>query len=94
LYNQDGSLKPELVSRLNEIIQDADEEGVVILLVLFSRNVCKAGGYAIYHHDMFQTGYGSADVPPNGIPLPGFSDYHDKVFEFLKYKERYLKVIR
>lgn len=57
-------------------------------------NVWKVGGYAIYHHDMFQTGYGSEAIPPNGIPLPGFSAYHDEVFEFLKNKERYLKQIR
>ena len=57
-------------------------------------NVWKAGGYAIYHHDMFQTGYGSEAIPPNGIPLPGFSSYHDEVFEFLKNKDRYLKNIR
>ncbi|HUX96972.1 MAG TPA: cellulase family glycosylhydrolase [Bacteroidales bacterium] len=57
-------------------------------------NVWKAGGYVIYHHDMFQTGSGSAAVPPNGIPAPGFSDYHDQVFAFLKNKERYLSLIR
>ena len=57
-------------------------------------NVWKAGGYAIYHHDMFQTGYGSEAIPPNGIPLPGFSPYHDQVFEFLKNKDRYLRNIR
>ncbi|OFY62360.1 MAG: hypothetical protein A2Y71_00665 [Bacteroidetes bacterium RBG_13_42_15] len=57
-------------------------------------NVWKTGGYAIYHHDMFQTGYGNEAIPPNGIPLPGFSDYHDTVFEFLKNKERYLDLLR
>jgi hypothetical protein len=57
-------------------------------------NVWKAGGYVIYHHDMFQTGYGTPAVPENGIPLPGFSNYHDQVFEFLKNKERYLKHIK
>lgn len=62
--------------------------------ILHMYNVWKVGGYAIYHHDMFQTGYGSEAVPPNGIPLPGFSPYHDKVFEFLRNKERYLKLIR
>jgi len=62
--------------------------------VLHIYNVWRAGGYAIYHHDMFQTGYGSEAVPPNGIPLDGFSPYHDRVFEFLKRKERYLKHIR
>ena len=37
LYNDDGSLKPELLERLKEIVRDADEEEMVILLVLFSR---------------------------------------------------------
>lgn len=235
LYNNDGSLKPELLIRLKEIVKDADEEGVVILLVLFSReswnenlrlndsssdkavetlaiefaqfrnlvfqvwnefdyravdyfkiiksvdpqrlvtnspgyggflgskeenqamdflsphttrddhrhweiaakeieylilkyqkpvvddeparkgtsnfggpksptspndhilhiyNVWKVGGYAIYHHDMFQTGYGTNAVPPNGIPFPDFSPYHQQVFEFLKNKKRYLSQFR
>jgi len=57
-------------------------------------NIWRSGGYVIYHHDMFQTGYGSKAVPPNGIPVPGFSEYHDAVFEFLKNKERYLKALR
>ncbi len=57
-------------------------------------NVWKAGGYVIYHHDMFQTGYGSDAVPSTGIPVPGFDDYHDEVFEFLKRKQRILKNIR
>ncbi|MDD4108117.1 MAG: cellulase family glycosylhydrolase [Prolixibacteraceae bacterium] len=37
LYNDDGLLKPELLERLKEIVRDADEEEMVILLVLFSR---------------------------------------------------------
>jgi hypothetical protein len=57
-------------------------------------NVWKAGGYVIYHHDMFQTGYGSDAVPPSGIPVPGFSEYHDEVFDFLKSKKRILKLIK
>lgn len=57
-------------------------------------NVWKAGGYIVYHHDMFQTGYGTDAVPENGIPLPGFSAYHDEVFNFLKNKDRYLNLIR
>jgi hypothetical protein len=57
-------------------------------------NVWKVGGYTVYHHDMFQTGYGSEAVPPTGIPAPGFSKYHDQVFNFLKNKDRYLKEIR
>lgn len=57
-------------------------------------DIWKTGAYVIYHHDMFQTGYGSDAIPPNGIPLPGFSNYHDTVFEFLKNKGRYLRLIR
>lgn len=56
-------------------------------------NVWKSGGYVIYHHDMFQTGYGSEAVPPDGIPVPGFSGYHDTVFEFLKNKNRYIRLL-
>jgi hypothetical protein len=52
--------------------------------------VWKAGGYGTYHHDMFQTGYGSAAVPPSGIPDPEFSPYHRAVFEFLARRERYM----
>ncbi len=59
--------------------------------ILHIYNVWKAGGYAIYHHDMFQTGYGSDAIPPHGIPVPGFSTYHDRVFDFLKDKERYIR---
>lgn len=62
--------------------------------ILHIYNVWKTGGYTVYHHDMFQTGYGSEAVPPNGIPLPGFSPYHDQVFEFLKNRKRYLSQIR
>ena len=62
--------------------------------ILHIYNAWKVGGYAIYHHDMFQTGYGTDAIPENGIPLPGFSDYHDAVFDFLKNKERYLKLIQ
>lgn len=51
--------------------------------------VWKAGGYVTYHHDMFQTGAGSASVPPSGIPDPEFSPYHRQVFEFLAQRERY-----
>jgi hypothetical protein len=59
--------------------------------VLHIYNVWKVGGYVNYHHDMFQTGYGSKAVPPSGIPNPGFSPYHKAVFEFLKHKKRYEK---
>jgi len=62
--------------------------------ILHIYNVWKTGGYVIYHHDMFQTGYGSDAVPADGIPAPGFSPYHDQVFDFLKNKDRYLKFLR
>ncbi len=52
--------------------------------------VWHAGGYITYHHDMFQTGYGSAAVPPHGVPDPEFSPYHRQVFEFIKLRDRYL----
>lgn len=42
------------------------------------------GGYHIYHHDMFQMGYGDPSIPPSGIPDPEFSPYHKKVFEYLR----------
>jgi hypothetical protein len=45
--------------------------------------VRKIGGYITYHHDMFQTGYGSPSVPPSGIPDPEFSPYHRAVFKFI-----------
>lgn len=62
--------------------------------ILRMYNVWKAGGYVIYHHDMFQTGYGTDAVPSTGIPVPGFAEYHDEVFEFLKKKQRILKNFR
>jgi hypothetical protein len=49
----------------------------------------RVGCYVNYHHDMFQTGYGSASVPPSGIPDPEFSPYHRVVFEFLAQRHRY-----
>jgi hypothetical protein len=49
------------------------------------------GAYVTYHHDMFQTGYGSPAVPDHGIPDPEFSPYHRQVFEFLRLKTRYMK---
>lgn len=61
--------------------------------ILHIYNIWKVGGYVIYHHDMFQTGYGSDAIPPKGIPAPGFSPYHDRVFNFIKDKDRYLKEI-
>ncbi len=53
------------------------------------QRVRETGGYVIYHHDMFQTGRGSAAVPPAGIPDPEFSAYHRRVFEFLARGGRY-----
>ncbi|MBN2667102.1 MAG: cellulase family glycosylhydrolase [Bacteroidales bacterium] len=62
--------------------------------ILHIYNIWKSGAYAVYHHDMFQTGYGSDAIPLSGIPVPGFSSYHDQVFEFLKNKNRYLRLLR
>ena len=57
-------------------------------------NVWKAGGHVIYHHDMFQTAYGTEAIPPSGIPDPDFSPYHKVVFDFLALKERYILPIK
>jgi hypothetical protein len=51
--------------------------------------VWEAGAYITYHHDMFQTGAGSAAVPPSGVPDPEFSPYHRAVLEFIALRERY-----
>jgi hypothetical protein len=51
--------------------------------------VWQAGGYSGYHHDMFQTGYGTPACPTSGIPEPDFSAYHETVFDFLANRERY-----
>lgn len=51
--------------------------------------VWQLGAYVTYHHDMFQTGYGTAAVPPSGVPDPEFSPYHRAVFEFLAQRKRY-----
>ncbi|TLS51279.1 hypothetical protein FE782_16245 [Paenibacillus antri] len=48
------------------------------------RSVRALGAYHIYHHDMFQLGYGDPSIPPSGIPDPEFSPYHRQVFEWLK----------
>lgn len=53
--------------------------------------VWQVGGYVTYHHDMFQTGYGTPAVPPSGIPDPEFSPYHRAVFEFMAHRERYME---
>lgn len=51
--------------------------------------VWQLGAHIVYHHDMFQTGYGSPAVPPSGIPDPEFNPYHREVFEFMSLRERY-----
>jgi hypothetical protein len=43
-----------------------------------------AGGYPIYHHDMFQYGYGAPTTPPSGIPEPDWSPFHRQVFAYLR----------
>lgn len=53
--------------------------------------VWQRGGYVIYHHDMFQTGYGTPAIAPSGIPDPEFNPYHRTVFEFLAQRARYLQ---
>lgn len=58
--------------------------------ILHLYNVRKAGGYVIYHHDMFQTNKEGNTIPPNGIPDPEFSPYHRQVFEYLAKQKRYL----
>ena len=57
--------------------------------ILHIWEVWRAVGYSTYHHDMFQTGYGTSACPPDGIPDPTFSPYHRVVFEFLAQRERY-----
>lgn len=52
--------------------------------------VWRIGAHPTYHHDMFQTGYGTPACPPSGIPDPEFSLYHKQVFEFLKLREKYV----
>ena len=49
----------------------------------------QAGAYITYHHDMFQTGYGTPSIPPSGIPDPEFNPYHKAVLEFISHRERY-----
>ena len=56
--------------------------------------VWAVGGYPTYHHDMFQTGAGSPEVPPSGIPDPEFSPYHKVVFVFLAQRDRYMPADR
>lgn len=58
--------------------------------ILQIQAVWQAGGYVIYHHDMFQMGKGHPTVPPSGVPDPEFNPYHRQVFEFLALRERYM----
>lgn len=51
--------------------------------------VWQIGAHVTYHHDMFQTGYGTPACPPHGIPDPDFSPYHSVVFDFLAQRDRY-----
>jgi hypothetical protein len=53
-------------------------------------NVWRIGAYPTYHHDMFQTGYGTPSIPPSGIPDPEFNPYHRMVFDFLSKGDRFL----
>jgi hypothetical protein len=57
--------------------------------ILHIQAVLQAGGHPTYHHDMFQTGYGTPACPPHGIPDPDFSPYHSVVFDFLAHRDRY-----
>lgn len=59
--------------------------------ILQIQRVWQLGGYIVYHHDMFQKGYGHASVPPSGIPDPEFNPYHRQVLEFVAQKERYMQ---
>ena len=52
-------------------------------------NVWRVGAYPTYHHDMFQTGYGTPSIPPSGIPDPEFNTYHHIVFDFLAHRDRF-----
>lgn len=52
--------------------------------------VWQLGGYIIYHHDMFQTGYNTPAVPPSGIPDPDFNPYHKAVLDYIALRQRYM----
>jgi hypothetical protein len=51
-------------------------------------NVWQVGAYPTYHHDMFQTGYGTPSCPLSGSPDPEFNPYHRMVFDFLSRRDR------
>jgi hypothetical protein len=59
--------------------------------ILQIQKVWQIGGYICYHHDMFQTGYGTPACPPQGIPDPEFNPYHRQVFEFIALRDRYMQ---
>jgi hypothetical protein len=56
--------------------------------------VWQLGGHVNYHHNMFQTGNGSPEVPPSGIPDPEFNPYHRTVLEFIALRDRYAPQLR
>ncbi len=58
--------------------------------ILQIAQVWQSGGYIVYHHDMFQTGYNTPAVPPSGIPDPAFNPYHKAVLEFIANRDRYI----
>ena len=47
------------------------------------------GAHHIYHHDMFQRGYGYATTPPSGVPDPDYSPFHRRVFGYLRDHRRW-----
>lgn len=47
------------------------------------KNVRAIGAYHLYHHDMFQNGYGHPATPLNGIPDPQMQGVHHEVFTFI-----------
>ena len=51
--------------------------------ILQFKNVRALGAYHLYHHDMFQNGYGHPATPPDGIPDPQMGGLHREVFEFI-----------
>ena len=58
--------------------------------ILQIQRMWQLGAYICYHHDMFQTGYGTPACPPHGIPDPEFNPYHRQVLEFIALRERYM----
>ncbi len=52
------------------------------------------GDSHLFSFDVTRCNRWLSPLTPSGIPLNGFSPYHDQVFDFLKNKGRYLKHIR